>query len=629
MTAGVISALMLFTTLSIPAWGASVVPEKRVLTVQSGSSTASVNGISYTIAKPQMKQGVLMVPLGVFKKAFGSEIRLEGENRVRLLQGAHNIVLVIGSKTAWIDGKKVQLPVEPTMISGTLMVPLRPVAAGIGGKVSSAQGKLTISLIVTDKEEKLDQNQIHNANGKTRIGNSYYGWSIQYPSWMMIGGATNDESGSVFYDATGRYYLEVHASSQKAKQTPDDLLERLLTEVTDSGDIVLHQETVSKGTVPYARVISRDTDGVLWENRLYYDKEHVYELYFADSEAVHYKDMNQHAGLLDSFRTSYPAGDKAIKDISSVVAGLRWTVIEEYGIMLGVPAGWEIDNKDMLYGKEGEGYLSVLVTSAPPGAEGTLTAWGQRLKEWLAESFVPGSYEYVGLKPVTISGARGQIQEVRYNFGNRWITEYEVMIQKNGYRYYFEYAVPEGQSKAASDWKKVLSSIAIDYDVVPENFGRIGDESYLIDKTKMRSKSSEKYRYHIDIPRYWEPVSDQFEQAQVEYSFVGGGFEIEAQRDTTAEYIVSSLKRYYQEAGSVSGSKIKLLGTEEMTFAGVPAVTFKVHQVKNGVGYTTEEIVFESGDIVYTITTTLNDANATEAQKAALERTLSSFKLVK
>lgn len=72
-----------------------------------------------------------------------------------------------------------------------------------------------------------------------------------------------------------------------------------------------------------------------------------------------------------------------------------------------------------------------------------------------------------------------------------------------------------------------------------------------------------------------------------------------------------------------------MLGVDKITFAGVPAVSFKVHQVKNGVGYTTEEIVFESGDIAYTIMTTLNDANATEVQQAALARTLSSFELVK
>ena len=72
-----------------------------------------------------------------------------------------------------------------------------------------------------------------------------------------------------------------------------------------------------------------------------------------------------------------------------------------------------------------------------------------------------------------------------------------------------------------------------------------------------------------------------------------------------------------------------MLGVDQITFAGVPAVSFKVHQVKNGVGYTTEEIVFESGDTAYTIMTTLNDANATEVQQAALARTLSSFELVK
>lgn len=70
MTAGTLSALMLFTSLSLPVWGDDVVPEKRILTVQSGSSTASVNGTSYTIAKPQLKQGVLMVPLGVFKSVW-------------------------------------------------------------------------------------------------------------------------------------------------------------------------------------------------------------------------------------------------------------------------------------------------------------------------------------------------------------------------------------------------------------------------------------------------------------------------------------------------------------------------------------------------------------------------------
>ena len=42
MTAGTLSALMLFTSLSLPVWGDDVVPEKRILTVQSGRQLRSM-----------------------------------------------------------------------------------------------------------------------------------------------------------------------------------------------------------------------------------------------------------------------------------------------------------------------------------------------------------------------------------------------------------------------------------------------------------------------------------------------------------------------------------------------------------------------------------------------------------
>ncbi|GAB6927503.1 hypothetical protein JCM10914A_14860 [Paenibacillus sp. JCM 10914] len=587
-----------------------------------------MNGTSYTIAKPIVRQGVLMVPLGVFKKAFGSEIRLEGENRVRLLQGPHTIVLVLDNRVAWIDGKKVQLPAEPTMINGTLMVPLRAVATGIGAAVSSDSGKLSISLTVKDKEDKPDQDVINNSSGKTRVGNSYYGWSINYPSWMIVGYGTDDESGTAFNDATGRYYLEVHSSTQLVELDADDLLEQLLKEMSDSGDIVLHQETITSGTASYARAITRDRDGVLWESRQYYANDKVYELFFADFEAAHYKDMDKHASLLGSFKTTYNRVDKSVKDVSTIVDGLREAGNEEYGIWLGVPAGWQMNNHDMLYGSEGEGYVSVSVTSAPTGKEGTLSAWSEQLKRWMEESFIAGSYEIKGLTSVEVSGVKGQVQEVRYTYGKQWITEYEVMVQKNGYRYYLEYAIPDDRKEKLPDLQKLLDSVEIDYEIVPSSFGRIGGEEFLIDKTQMRSKSSRAYKYGVDIPRYWQPISDQFELSPVVYGFAGGDFEISAQKDTAADFIVSSLKRYYNEVSSGSGNSIKVLGIEHITFAGVPAVSFKIHQVKKGIGFTTREIIFESGDITYTIRTQLNDANATPMQQAALERALNSFKPV-
>lgn len=622
-----LTAFVLSASLSLPVWGDSV--EKRVLTVQQGSSKAVVNGSSYTIAKPLIKKGTIMVPVGVFKKAFGSVIKMEGNSRIRVLQGPHAVVMSIGSTTAWVDGKKIVLPVEPQMVSGTLMVPLRPVAEGIGAKVSKDKtGKLSISLVVTDKDEPQTNTSIDGTAGKTRIGNSYYEWSMNYPSGMVIGGGADNESVAVFADATGRYYLEVHATEQPVKLDTEDLLQKLEKEARSSGDIVLDRETVTQATIPYARIISRDSEGILWEGRAYYANDKVYGIYFADGDASHYKDLDKYAGLLNSFKPSFNAGDKTLKDLSSIENGLRSVMNLDYGIMAGVPANWMVNDQDMFYGDEEDGYLSIRVTSAPKGPAGTLDGWADQMKSWLGEVFIPEAYEIVGTTPVEISGEKGQIQEVRYNFGDGWATEYEVMVQKNGYRYYLEYVVPEGKEETAKAWKDVLESVYIDYEAVPANFGRIGEEEFLLDKSKVVTRSSSAYRYKVAVPRYWTAMSDRFESSRVEYGFIGGSFEITADKDIEAEDVVSGLKDYYKEA-STGKNKVKLLGTENITFSGIPAVSFKAHHEKDGIGYTARQIVFESGGVTYTLSTVINDANATEAQRQAIEKALSSFELVK
>jgi hypothetical protein len=73
----------------------------------------------------------------------------------------------------------------------------------------------------------------------------------------------------------------------------------------------------------------------------------------------------------------------------------------------------------------------------------------------------------------------------------------------------------------------------------------------------------------------------------------------------------------------------KLLSSEELTFAGVPAFSFIYHEVDNGVPYTGRQIVFEQNGTTYTITSGLNDANKTEVQAAALEKAVNSFSFIK
>ncbi|WP_138227211.1 copper amine oxidase N-terminal domain-containing protein [Paenibacillus algicola] len=626
-----LAASLLGSTLAASAaWGAE--NQNVVLSLKQGSPSADINGAAAPIVKPVIKQGHLMVPLGVFSKAFGSQVTLEGTTRVTLLQGPHRLVMTIGSSTAWIDGRKIVLPVEPQMISDTLMVPLRAVAQGLGAKVGvDSKGRVSITMKVQDKQPSEEEGGFsgESVNQPTRIGNSYYGWSIDYPSGMMVNSYAGDESSVEFVDATGRYYMELYVSDAPEEQEPKALLAQLLRNAEDAGDLVVHREIVSRGSYPYARIFSRDSDEFIWETRMYYDNGRVYELYFADRDAVHYRDMSAFGGLLNSFQPVFPEGSaKAkVKDLSSVEEGLRMLNEPDYGITVGIPADWMYYD-EYYYGKEGEGGFLMDVHSAPEGQQGDLKQWVQQLESYYADTFVPDAYELEKAVPISISGQEGQMVKVRYVDRGRWYTEYSFLIQHEGYRYELTYRVDDESTLAADMWEAVLASMIIDYDVVPGEFGNLGTPAYLQNSSAMVKRSSKAYAYTVSLPENWSSSRDWFESGNVEYELPGGTFEIDSVKNTARSTVLKHLQAYYNDktSSSFGESEAKGLGVRNITLAGVPAVSFELHFPGKTFGHTERYLVFERDGIVHTVTIQLEDANATATQLQTLERVLQSVR---
>ncbi|NEU63240.1 copper amine oxidase N-terminal domain-containing protein [Paenibacillus sp. ALJ109b] len=616
---------MLSIGAALPAWASDLITSE--LRITAGSTSAYINGSKQAIAKPYKFKGVTMVPVGVFKKAFGSEIRLEKNDVVKVKEGPHTVTLTIGSSIAWVDGVKKEMGAAPKMVNGVLMVPLRPVAAGIGATLApSSSGEMVIRLLQTDESVDEDEGGINLDEGKTRIGNSYYGWSINYPSDLMILQTGEQERMMTFGAEDSSYYLEVYVSDQDVSLDSDDLLQQLVQEAKESGDTVLDRESIAKGKIPYARIVVKDADGVLWEMRQYIHDGRQYDVYLADYEALNYKDLGKRAALLNSFQPTYAQSDRTIKDLSTVDEGMRSTWNDDYGIELKIPAGWSMDNTQMIYESKDGAYLQLRVTSAPKGA--TVKEWSGQLDKWMRETFTPESYEPIGSYTMDVSGETAEVNEFRYNFGDGWQTEFDVLLQKNGYRYYAEYTFPEEQTKDREWFKSIMKSVEIDFDTVSDNFGQLDEDPYLTDKTKAVTRTSKRYHYSVDIPRYWTPYNDRFEYSPVVYTFTGGQFSIAASEDKSIEMTVSQLREAYAEA-TKTRKNFKLLSSEELTFAGVPAFSFIYHEVDNGVPYTGRQIVFEQNGTTYTITSGLNDANKTEVQAAALEKAVNSFTFIK
>jgi hypothetical protein len=623
LSTGVLAGMLLAGT-ALPVWAADDLITNE-LRVKAGSTSAFINGKKQNITKPLTVKGVTLVPVGVFKKAFGSEIRLEKNDVIKIKEGPHVVALKINSSIAWIDGAKIEMGAAPKMVNGVLMVPLRPVAAGIGATLApNSSGEIVIRMLQTG--EGTDDDRIDLDKGKTRIGNSYYGWSIHYPSDLLVLQTDEQERMMTFGATDESYFLEVYVSDQNVVLDADDLLTQLVQVAKQAGDTVLDREAVSKGNTPYARVVVKDADGVLWELRQYVHDGRQYDVYLADYEATNYKDLGKHASFLNSFEPSYAQSDRTIKDLSTVEEGMREAWNDDYGIELKVPAGWSMDNKNMVYQDQDGAYLQLRVTSAKSGA--TVKDWSDQLEKWMRDTFTAESYQQVGAFTTEVSGETAEVNEFRYNFGAGWQTEFDVLLQKNGYRYYAEYTFPEGQAADRAWFEQIMRSVEIDFDTVKDNFGQLDEDPYLTDKMKTITRTSKTYHYSVDIPRYWTPYNDRFESSPVVYTFTGGDFSIAATEDKSIEMTVSQLREAYAEAAKTRKS-FNLIRSEELTFAGVPAFSFTYHEVDKGVPYTGRQIVFEKNGITYTITSGLNDANRTQVQAAMMEKAVNSFTFIK
>jgi outer membrane protein assembly factor BamB len=126
-----------------------VFPEKKLIILFIGRSTAEINGVPVTLdVPPRIMNGRTMVPFRFVGEAMGAEVGWEAsEQKITLTLYGKEIVLRIGSTTAMVNGNPVVLDAPPTIIAGRTLVPLRFVSESLGAKVDweGTQQRITIT----------------------------------------------------------------------------------------------------------------------------------------------------------------------------------------------------------------------------------------------------------------------------------------------------------------------------------------------------------------------------------------------------------------------------------------------------------------------------------------------------
>jgi len=97
--------------------------------------------------KPRQEGRTVLVPLRDVLGALGAEMAWDGRNRsVNINRGRTSLALTIGSKTATINGARIQLDVAPRIVNGRTLVPLRFVSESLGSQVVWRSRDLTVAI---------------------------------------------------------------------------------------------------------------------------------------------------------------------------------------------------------------------------------------------------------------------------------------------------------------------------------------------------------------------------------------------------------------------------------------------------------------------------------------------------
>ncbi len=223
----IISAILSFIlgiSLFVTAASAQNRQNERVeISFKVGDSVLMINGEATEVETPYIAgEGTTLVPLRVITEAFGAEVTWVDETKEIYLSCPDvSIVLQIGNSEAKVNSHTETLPEAPMLSpNGVTMVPLRFISETFGAEVGYDEKTAYITVVkgVSDESETM--------NNMPRVGDSYYGWSVNTPKDMYMDIREFDGTFTKFVDKNGNYF-EIYIFEPEEDTTAESLFNDL------------------------------------------------------------------------------------------------------------------------------------------------------------------------------------------------------------------------------------------------------------------------------------------------------------------------------------------------------------------------------------------------------------------
>ncbi|MGF7032686.1 hypothetical protein J2T17_003609 [Paenibacillus mucilaginosus] len=586
-----------------------------------GQDVLKVNNEAITVEKPYISNGSTLVPLRVITTAFGAVLTWDSETKtVGLKSGQTSLSLQIGSTTATVNGVQETLEAAPELQNGTTMVPLRFISEKFGAKVAYDDATKQIT-ITGSAEASSGGSSIDTDLGKTQIGNSYYGWSMKYPTGLIKDYQSFQEDFVGFEDADGEFRMSVQAETGVTENMSEDALISRLSDETEGK--VLKKTFVKQGQTPYALIVTQDDDGV-FEHRAYQSGDRLYILIFYVEKEEDYKNpakYSKYQNLLDSFQVKFNSSDSTVKDLSTVKNGYRTYTDETYGYSLKLPADWEkAENQDdeiLFYDPKKSKFITMTISSKAD--KDSLQPWVDRVAKRFEDMFVADYRKMDAQRSTTVDGNPAVALRSKTTIDKKsWSAVENVFFIKGNYKYQIHFDFEKEADLSEMLIKDTLNSLK-----VTQPSSSIGDlkDAADADRSQTSLVRNKAYGFHVTVPAHWKQNSSA-ESNMLQFGTGVGKFSVFAYEDVgvTPQEMITHLKNAIKEEDEV---EIKDIESKSETIAGVNA-----HWNVFEAGVTTSIVcVFEKDGTIYVAHGYQPNALYTETLKKQIKAAILSIQV--
>lgn len=547
------------------------------------------------------------------------------QDEVLLSVGPNSVKTLVDYNEAiktYLPGQSVDIKLQSGSTTLTKTVKL--------GELHSAEATLT---------EDTEGSSLDADSGKTKIGDSHFGWSMKYPAGLVKRQQSDDGDSASFVDAKGEFALSIRVDSDQSDElSPSALLNKVAggddSEYSGYADsaTILERQYVKRADSPYAKIVSRSGEDGYIQTRGYQYGGRLYtvQLFVTKEQYTNRSKQNSYNDLLDSFKLAFNPADNSLKDIS-VFSSDDVTYTSEYGLSIDLPAAWEQGHRGStsFYNDDYSQTVHVNVTSASSGD--TLQDWVDREIDEFEAQYTADYRRVDKPEEVTVDGVPAWKVGFASSLGDEWYAGSSLFFIKDKYKYEVQMTYPQDDQgdELEKIWDNVVASISVDKETMDGELGFIQDLDELADPNRTALYKNEKFNYTLRIPEIWTTNRpyDGNDQATKTFTFTGGYLRVETDSKTAYAEVLKDAEDEQKESHS-NDSDYTYTSEDVTLFGDVKAKKYTVSYSKEHIPYTETVYLFNRKQVTYTVTLRIDAAVSTDANVARLEKAFASFTFV-